>query len=79
MRRSRFYTSTARPKRSIRWQAITPSILHYRALTRDIARLAMEQFPLGLTPGGRYSSQRVSYSPQDLFLMISDGSRKYFA
>jgi hypothetical protein len=50
-----------------------PPILHYRAPTGDIARLAMEQFPLGLMPGGRYSSHRVSYSPQDLFLMISDG------
>jgi serine phosphatase RsbU (regulator of sigma subunit) len=50
-----------------------PPILHYRAPTGDIARLALEQFPLGLMPGGRYSSQRVSYSPQDLFLMISDG------
>jgi hypothetical protein len=50
-----------------------PPILHYRAPTGDIARLALEQFPLGLMPGGRYSSQRVSYSPRDLFLMISDG------
>jgi serine phosphatase RsbU (regulator of sigma subunit) len=50
-----------------------PPILHYRAPTEDIARLAMEQFPLGLMPGGRYSSQRVTYSPRDLFLMISDG------
>ena len=50
-----------------------PPILHYRAPTGDIVRLAMEQFPLGLMPGGRYSSQRVSYSPRDLFLMISDG------
>ena len=24
-------------------------------------------------PGGRYSSQRVAYSPGDLFLMITDG------
>ncbi len=50
-----------------------PPILHYRGPTRDIARLAMEQFPLGLMPGGRYSSQRVAYSPGDLFLMITDG------
>jgi hypothetical protein len=50
-----------------------PPILHYRARTGDIARLGMEQLPLGLMPGGRYSSQRVSYSAQDLFLMISDG------
>ena len=50
-----------------------PPILHYRAPTEDIARLAMEQLPLGLIPGGRYSSQRVRYSARDLFLMISDG------
>jgi phosphoserine phosphatase RsbU/P len=50
-----------------------PPILHYRAPTGDIARLAMEQFPLGLIPGGGYSSQRVSYSPRDLFLMMTDG------
>jgi hypothetical protein len=50
-----------------------PPILHYRWPTRDVARLAMEQFPLGLMPGGRYSSQRVTYSPRDLFLMMTDG------
>jgi hypothetical protein len=50
-----------------------PPILHYREPTRDIARLAMEQFPLGLIPGGRYSSRRVTYSPRDVFLMLTDG------
>ena len=50
-----------------------PPILHYRAATGGIARLAMEQFPLGLIPGGRYTSRRVTYSPQDLFLMLTDG------
>ena len=50
-----------------------PPILHYRELTRDIARLAMEQLPLGLIPGGRYSSRRVSHSPRDVFLMLTDG------
>jgi phosphoserine phosphatase RsbU/P len=50
-----------------------PPILHYREPTRDIARLAMEQLPLGLIPGGRYSSRRVSYSPRDVFLMLTDG------
>lgn len=50
-----------------------PPILHYREPTGDVARLAMEQFPLGLMPGGRYSSRRVRYSPRDLFLMMTDG------
>lgn len=50
-----------------------PPILHYRGPTGDVARLAMEQFPLGLMPGGSYSSRRVSYSPRDVFLMVTDG------
>jgi sigma-B regulation protein RsbU (phosphoserine phosphatase) len=50
-----------------------PPILHYRHGSRDTARLSMEQFPLGLFPGGVYASKRVSYSPHDLFLMLTDG------
>jgi hypothetical protein len=48
-------------------------ILHYRHRSRDTVRLAMEQLPLGLILGGRYASQRVSYSPGDVFLMLTDG------
>jgi len=48
-------------------------ILHYRHRSRDTVRLSMEQFPLGLIPGGRYASKRVSYSPCDLFLLLTDG------
>jgi serine phosphatase RsbU (regulator of sigma subunit) len=48
-------------------------ILHYRYRSGDTARLSMEQFPLGLIPGGRYESQRVSYSPCDIFLLLTDG------
>ena len=48
-------------------------ILHYRHGSGDTARLSMEQFPLGLILGGRYASQRVSYSPRDLFLLLTDG------
>jgi sigma-B regulation protein RsbU (phosphoserine phosphatase) len=50
-----------------------PPILHYRAHTGDTAQLSMAQFPLGLLPGGRYSSQRVTYAAGDLFLMLTDG------
>jgi sigma-B regulation protein RsbU (phosphoserine phosphatase) len=49
------------------------SILHYRYRSGDTVRLSMEQFPLGLIPGGRYASQRVSYSPGDMFLLVTDG------
>lgn len=48
-------------------------IVHYRDRSGDAARLSMEQFPLGLIPGGCYASQRVSYSSRDLFLMVTDG------
>ena len=48
-------------------------ILHYRHGTRDTARLSMEQFPLGLIPGGHYTTQRVGYSPGDIFLLLTDG------
>ena len=50
-----------------------PPILHYRHGSGDTARLSMEQLPLGLIPGGSYSSKRVIFSPRDLFLMVTDG------
>jgi Stage II sporulation protein E (SpoIIE) len=50
-----------------------PPILHYRHGSRDTAWLSMEQLPLGLIPGGSYTSKRVIYSPRDLFLMVTDG------
>jgi phosphoserine phosphatase RsbU/P len=50
-----------------------PPILHYRHGSRDMARLSMEQLPLGLIPGGSYVSKRVIFSPRDLFLMVTDG------
>lgn len=48
-------------------------ILHYRDYNRDTVELSMEQFPLGLIPGGDYCSARVSYVTRDLFLMVTDG------
>jgi sigma-B regulation protein RsbU (phosphoserine phosphatase) len=48
-------------------------ILHYRCRSGDTTRLSMEQFPLGLIPGGCYQSQHVSYSQGDMFLLLTDG------
>jgi sigma-B regulation protein RsbU (phosphoserine phosphatase) len=50
-----------------------PAILHYRANSRNAARLSMEQLPLGLIPGGHYFSARAAYSPGDVFLLLTDG------
>jgi len=48
-------------------------LLHYRYCSKDVVRLSMEQFPLGLFPGVRYSSRRVDCSAGDLFAMFTDG------
>lgn len=48
-------------------------ILHYQHQSGDTVRLSMEQFPLGLIPGGHYASQRVGYSSLDVFLLLTDG------
>lgn len=51
-------------------------ILHYQNKGGDTVRLSMEQFPLGLIPGGHYASQRVGFLPGDLFLLLTDGVRE---
>ncbi len=48
-------------------------ILHYRHQSQDVEQLSMEQFPLGLIPGGDYASQQIPYFPGDLFLFLTDG------
>ncbi len=48
-------------------------ILHYRDKNRVVEQLSMEQFPLGLIPGGKYESRRIPYCPGDLFLLFTDG------
>ena len=50
-----------------------PPILHYRASCCETVRLSMSQFPLGLLSGHSYHSERVRYSPGDLFLVVTDG------
>jgi serine phosphatase RsbU (regulator of sigma subunit) len=65
----RFYSSTEAEYAS----AGHVPILHYRHRSLDTVRLSMQQFPLGLFPGGSYASQRVTCSSRDLFLMLTDG------
>ena len=48
-------------------------ILHYRARSGDTVQLSMHQLPLGLIPGGAYTTGNVTYSAGDLFLMVTDG------
>jgi serine phosphatase RsbU (regulator of sigma subunit) len=53
-------------------------ILHYRDGSRDTIRLSMQQYPLGLFPGGGYESARTTYAKGDLFLIVSDGMTEVF-
>lgn len=50
-----------------------PPILHHCAFRRETIRLSMSQFPVGLLSGHSYRSERVRYSPGDLFLIVTDG------
>jgi serine phosphatase RsbU (regulator of sigma subunit) len=53
-------------------------ILHYRDRSRDTVLLSMQQYPLGLFPGGGYESARTAYAARDLFLLVSDGMTEVF-
>ena len=48
-------------------------VLHYRHSRREVVRLSMEQFPLGLFPAASYSSNRIDCAPRDLFAIYTDG------
>jgi serine phosphatase RsbU (regulator of sigma subunit) len=47
--------------------------LHYRHSRRQVIRLSMEQFPLGMFPGVSYTSHRASCDAGDLFGIFTDG------
>jgi len=48
-------------------------LLHYIHARKDVVRLSMEPFPLGLFPDVEYVSGRVPYAPGDVFAMLTDG------
>ena len=48
-------------------------LLHCRQTQRDVVRLSMEQFPVGLFPESNYLSGRVACGPGDVFAIVTDG------
>jgi phosphoserine phosphatase RsbU/P len=48
-------------------------ILHYRAATRTIDLLTLQQFPLGFFEDSQYETRRVGCAPGDVFAIFSDG------
>ena len=53
--------------------AVNLPALHYRHSRRQVIRLSMEQFPLGMFPGVSYTSHRASCDAGDLFVIFTDG------
>ncbi len=50
-----------------------PPMLHYCKATGGFHELSLEQFPLGLVPGGHFSASEISIAPGDLLLIATDG------
>jgi Stage II sporulation protein E (SpoIIE) len=48
-------------------------ILHYRARSKTVARLGMEQFPLGLFPHAKFESGEIAIESGDILALMTDG------
>jgi serine phosphatase RsbU (regulator of sigma subunit) len=48
-------------------------ILHYRARTKNMSLLAMEQFPLGLFGHAKFESRLAKLEPGDILALLTDG------
>jgi hypothetical protein len=48
-------------------------MLHWRAATKDIATLGVEQLPIGMFEGVEYETARVQYGRGDVFVITTDG------
>lgn len=48
-------------------------ILHYRARSKSVSQLAMEQFPLGLFANATFDSGSVKLERGDLLVLLTDG------
>lgn len=48
-------------------------VLHYSRQDGTFSELNLEQFPLGLIPGGHFSALEVHIAPGDLLLIATDG------
>jgi len=48
-------------------------ILHYQAATRELIELDNASLPLGIDPGEAFPSRRLTASPGDLLIVLTDG------
>ncbi len=50
-----------------------PPMLHWRAATKDVETLGVEQLPIGMFERVQYGTARVRYGTGDLFVITTDG------
>jgi hypothetical protein len=50
-----------------------PPMLHWRAATKEVRMLGVEQLPIGMFEGVRYETARVRYGAGDMFVITTDG------
>lgn len=50
-----------------------PPMLHWRAATKDVATLGVEQLPIGMFDDVEYVTDRVRYGQGDVFAITTDG------
>jgi Stage II sporulation protein E (SpoIIE) len=50
-----------------------PPMLHWRAATKDVATLGVEQLPIGMFECVEYETARVRYGKGDVFVITTDG------
>jgi phosphoserine phosphatase RsbU/P len=50
-----------------------PQMLHWRAATKDMASLGVEQLPIGMFDDVQYETARVQYGRGDVFVITTDG------
>jgi len=50
-----------------------PPMLHWRAATKEVEMLGVEQLPIGMFDGVRYETARVRYGVGDMFVITTDG------
>jgi serine phosphatase RsbU (regulator of sigma subunit) len=53
-------------------------ILRYRPATSTIEEVTIPQLPVGMFPDTEFTASRVSYTPGDLFVILTDGLTEVF-
>lgn len=53
-------------------------ILHYRKAANTVERCSVQNLPVGMFAGAKYSTAEIAYGPGDIIAMITDGLTEIF-